>query len=238
MITHNHFAAASNEIITNSVVCHGHHVELKNQLFEISSLQEVDAKDTIFWEGDQADYVYELLSGVVLLFKSTPDGRRQITDFVYPGRPFGMGAGTTHSYTAEAVTPVRLCRYSHARLNQSMNAYPALGHTFLTWTRHELAAAQDQMLLLGRKSATEKVASFLLRVSEGYDERGEDPLQLFMPMTRNDIGDYLGLTTETVSRTITQFDKLGVISRPDQSNIVICDYDRLIDLADAENDTW
>jgi CRP/FNR family transcriptional regulator len=119
-----------------------------------------------------------------------------------------------------------------------MTVYPVLGHTFLAWTRNELAAAQDQMLLLGRKSAMEKIASFLLRLSERNDERDEDPLRLFVPMTRNDIGDYLGLTTETVSRTITRLDKMGVIARPDQSDIVIRDFDLLIDLADEESDSW
>lgn len=238
MITQNQFATASNEIIANSVICHGLHVELKNQLFEISSLQEVHAKEVIFWEGDPSSYVYEVLEGVVLLYKLTPDGRRQITDFVYPGQPFGLGARGQHRYTAEAVTSARLCRYSHDRLDQSMASFPALSHTFLEWTRNELAAAQDQMLLLGRKSAMEKIASFLLRLSERSDERHDDPLNLFVPMTRNDIGDYLGLTTETVSRTITLLDKMGVISRPDQHNIVIRDFDHLVDLADDDNDAW
>ncbi len=238
MFVQNQFATASNEIVANSVICQGHHVELKNRLFEISSLQEVHAKETIFWEGDPSDYVYEVLQGVVLLYKLTPDGRRQITDFVYPGQPFGLGADDRHTHTAEAVTGARLCRYSHDLLDQSMTVYPVLGHTFLAWTSNELAAAQDQMLLLGRKSAMEKIASFLLRLSERNDERDEDPLRLFVPMTRNDIGDYLGLTTETVSRTITRLDKMGVIERPDQHDIVIRDYDQLVDLADADNDTW
>jgi CRP/FNR family transcriptional regulator len=238
MITQNQFATASNEIVANSVICHGHHVELKNRLFEISSLQEVHAKEIIFWEGDPNRYVYEVLEGVVLLYKLTPDGRRQITDFVYPGQPFGMGAGDRHTYTAEAVTGARLCRYSHDRLDQSMTIYPALGQTVLAWTSNELAVAQDQMLLLGRKSAMEKIASFLLRLSERNDERDEDPLHLFVPMTRNDIGDYLGLTTETVSRTITRLDKMGVIARLDERDIVIRDYDQLIDLADEESDSW
>ncbi len=235
MFAHNQLATASTEIAVNSVFCQDNQVALKNQLFEISSLQYVQAKETIFWEGDPSDYVYEVLEGVVLLSKMTLDGRRQITGFVYPGQPFGLGAGEQHTYTAEAVTRSRLCRYSHNRMDQSITIYPALGHRYMAWTSSELAAAQDQILLLGRRTAMEKIASFLLRLSERNDEYGEDPMYLFVPMTRHDIGDYLGLTTETVSRTLTLLDKMGVIERPNQSNIIVSDLDHLMDL--AENDT-
>jgi CRP/FNR family transcriptional regulator len=235
MYSQTQVATPTTEIAINSAFCQGDQVELKNQLFEISNIQHVRAKETIFWEGDPSDYVYEVLEGVVQLSKMTLDGRRQITGFVYPGQPFGLGAGASHTYSAEAVTGTRLCRYSHNRMDQSMTVFPALGHRFLAWTSAELAAAQDQILLLGRKTAMEKIASFLLRLSDRNDEHDEDATYLFVPMTRHEIGDYLGLTTETVSRTITLLDKMGVIGRPDQHNIVVRDLDQLMDLAENES---
>lgn len=218
----------------DSVICHGLQMELKDQLHEISSIQDVQGRELIFMEGDPSAHVFEVLEGVVLLSKLTADGRRQITGFVYPGELFGLGMGDQNSYTAETVTNTRLCRYPRKILDQSMNLYPALGRRFLDWTRCELTAAQNQMLLLGRKTAIEKIASFLLHLSERNEEHGEDPMRLFVPMTRSDIADYLGLTMETVSRTIGKLKQLGIIQLCEQSYINVRDLNRLINIADDE----
>lgn len=224
----------SRSIPTNSIICHGLQSEIINRLYEIRSIQDVPAKQTVFMEGDATDAIFEVLDGVVLLSKLTMDGRRQITGFVYPGQLFGMTAGTVANYTAESVTAARVCRYPRKTLDLSMAAYPALGRRFLDWAGGELLAAQNQILLLGRKSAMEKVASFLLHISERNDEQDLDPTRLFVPMTRCDMADYLGLTTETVSRTITRLKNLKVIEAREHGYFQVIDLDRLVDCAEDE----
>ena len=115
-----------------------------------------------------------------------------------------------------------------------MTLFPTLGRRFLDWAGSELAAAQNQMLLLGRKTAMEKLASFLLHLSERNEEYDQDPTLLYVPMTRTDIADYLGLTMETVSRTISKLKQLDVIQCCEQGYIKVCDRDRLMDLAEDE----
>lgn len=100
----------------------------------------------------------------------------------------------------------------------------------------ELIAAQEQILLLGSKTATERLATFLQRLSEANDERGEDPLGLRLPTSRSDISDYLGLTIETVSRTFTRLQRLGVLDLRQPKTVIIRDIDRLSELAEAEQD--
>jgi len=224
----------SQTIPMNSTICHGLQSEIRDRLFEIRSIQDVPAKETIFMEGDDSDAIFEVLDGVVLLSKLTMDGRRQITGFAYPGQLFGMSAGTRAGYSAETVTAARICRYPRRTLDQSMAAYPALGRRFLDCAGGELLAAQNQILLLGRKTAMEKVASFLLHLSEQNDEQDQDPTRLFVPMTRCDIADYLGLTMETVSRAISRLKKLNVIEAGEHCYIQVRDLDRLVDFAEDE----
>ena len=183
-----------------------------HDLFCITSRKEVAARQAIVWEGDPGNHVFEVVSGVVKLYKLTYDGRRQVTGFVYPGQLLGLVNDGRYIYTAEAVTDTVLVLYPRSKLDQVADRNPGLARRLLSLALGDLVAAQEQMLLLGRKSATEKIASFLLRLSEGRDARGENPHELFLPMTRTDIGDYLGLTTETVSRVINRLKDQGVIA--------------------------
>lgn len=222
----------------DTTICHGLQADVQSNLYEISSIQDVPAKEMIFMEGDWNEYVYEVMEGVVLLSKLTVDGRRQVTGFIYPGQIFGFSINEQNGYTAESITKARICRYPRSRLNRSMTLYPALGRRFLDWASGELVAAQNQMLLLGRKTAVERVASFFLSLSERNDEHGEDPTRLFVPMTRCDIADYLGLTMETVSRTIGRLKKSGVIQLSKQNYIEVCDLDRLYEYTEDETGSW
>ena len=201
----------------------------------ISSTQRLQAKDTVFFEGDPATHLYEVIEGVLKLYKLTPDGRRQITGFLYPGQLLGLNVGDSFAYSAEAITKTVLCRYPRKKLDQALDTHPALARRFLRATVHELAVAQDQMLLLGQKSAIEKTASFLLRLSDQNRERGEDPELLYLPMTRTDIGDYLGMTTETVSRTMTRLKTAGIIRLHQQGGVSIMDIDQLMELAEGDD---
>jgi CRP/FNR family transcriptional regulator len=194
---------------------------------------KVGAKQMVFYEGDSADFVYEVVSGTVKLYKLMGDGRRQITGFFFPGDLIGVGLHETHTHSAEAVTEVELRKFSRSRLQAAMNQNPVIGRQIFGLAADELAAAQDQLLLLGRKSPIEKVASFLLKLSERNCDRGEAPSPIYLPMARSDIADYLGLTTETVSRTFSRLRRERVIRLLESHLVELVDLDRLENYADG-----
>lgn len=187
----------------------------------------------LFHEGDAADYVYNVTRGCMKLYKLLPDGRRQITGFLLAGDFLGLAGKDGYSYSAETVTPVELCRFQRRKLDELFVAFPQLERRMLKLATDELIAAQDQMLLLGRRTAAERVASFLLRLSERERVRGEPGNPVRMPMTRGDIADYLGLTIETVSRTLSQFKRNRLISLKTLTEVELVDQARLSALAEG-----
>jgi CRP/FNR family transcriptional regulator, anaerobic regulatory protein len=201
-------------------------------LMAISSLQKKAPGETLFAEGDTADSVYEVVQGTLRLYKLLPDGRRLITGFLSAGHLLGLAPEGICVYTAEAITEVTLCRYKRAAFERLIDEVPGFAKRLLAVTSHELRAAQDRMLLLGRKTATEKVASFLLLMAERHGEEGADEIDV--PMTRSDIADYLGLTIETVSRTLTKLKQDGLIALASAGCIALLDRDRLDELAAGE----
>lgn len=206
-----------------------------SHLMPVSSLQRKAPGETLFAEGDDTDSVYEMIQGMVRLYKLLPDGRRQITGFLSAGQFLGLAPEGVCVFTAEAITEVTVCRYKRAAFERLIDEVPGFARRLLAVTSHELHAAQDQMLLLGRKSATEKVASFLLLIADRHGDDG-DGAGIEVPMTRGDIADYLGLTIETVSRTLTKLKHEGLISLPVPACIAICDRDRLEELAAGAGD--
>jgi CRP/FNR family transcriptional regulator len=215
-------------------ICDGLDAPSQERLFCMTETQDVSAKQTIFCEGDSCNHLFEVIEGVVGLYKLTPDGRRQIIGFAYPGQLLGTGFHPTHAYTAEAISDARLCRYPRAKLEMILEEMPGLGNRLLAMTASALSAAHDQMLLLGRKTAIEKVASFVLRLSEMNERNGGDPETVFLPMMRGDIADFLGLAVETVSRVITQLRTMGVIDLHHNNHVRLRDMDRLRDLAEGD----
>ena len=132
------------------------------------------AGETIFFEGDPATHVYNLTSGVLRLSKLLPDGRRQIAGFLFPGDFLGITMEDEHAFTAEAITPSQLCQFPRARFDGFVDTHPHLERRLYAIAAHELAAARQQVVLLGRKTAAERVASFLLmldarRMSSGVE---------------------------------------------------------------------
>ncbi|HJQ59202.1 MAG TPA: cyclic nucleotide-binding domain-containing protein [Vineibacter sp.] len=179
----------------------------------------VEPRQELFEEGDAAQYVFNITSGTVSLFKTLADGRRQITGFLSDGDFVGLAHGDTCAYTAEALTPVEACRFPRDRFERYLVEHPQVERRLLQIASTELAAAQAQMLVLGRKTASERLASFLLSLSEKSVARGRPGSPIALPMSRGEIGDYLGLTLETVSRTMTQLRKTGAIEL-DSINVV------------------
>lgn len=188
---------------------------------------------TLFQDGDGADYVYNITCGSVALSKSMMDGRRQITGFLGAGDFLGLNARDTHSITAEALTETHLCRFPQRPFRRLLAEMPNLEHRLLALAETELALAQDQILLLGRKTAMERIASFLLMQSERVVMRGLPGSPVTLPMSRADVADYLGLTIETVSRCFTRLRKLDVIALPAPDRVQIRQPDRLKALSEA-----
>lgn len=192
------------------------------------------AQQTVFREGDPAEHVYTLMSGTVKLSKLLLDGRRQIIGFLFPGDFFGFGLDGAYGYTAEAVTDVALCRFAESRLMRLAEDMPELGRRLTDRLVSELAFAQEQMLLLGRMTAREKVARFLLSLSRRAERRGEPATPIAVPMSRLDIADYLGLTIETVSRTLTALKREGLVALPSGHMVALRDAAALRRIAEGQ----
>lgn len=186
-----------------------------------------------FHEGDPAESVFNVVSGTMKLYKLLPDGRRLITGFLFPGDFLGIALHDTYAYTAEAVELAHLCRFPRRRLILLMEEIPLLEHRMLGHAADELVAAQDQMLLLGRKTAKERIASFLLMLAERAARLGQRENPIRVPMGRADMADYLGLTTETVSRTLTQLRNSGIIATKDRGRIEVKAREALVALRES-----
>lgn len=191
------------------------------RLTAILKIMDFAAGAAITEEGEAADHVFNVTGGAVRLYKLLADGRRAVTGFLFPGDFLGLTARDTYTCSAEALTPVRLCRFPRRKLEGLFSEMPKLERRLLAMASSELAAAQDQMVLLGRKTASEKIASFLLQLSRRQEARHMPPDPVTLPMGRADIADYLGLTTETVSRTFTQFKTTGLISLQPQGRVAL-----------------
>lgn len=200
--------------------CHGLPAESVRKLASILGQTTAEPNTTIFREGDPSLHLYSIAHGAVKLYKLLSDGRRQITAFLFPGDFFGLGKNGGYVYTAEAMMPSTLCRFPRRKLELLFEDIPLLEKRLLGATIFELAAAHEQMLLLGRKTAREKVATFLDMLAQRMGDK-EKAVIMHLPMSRSDIADYLGLTIETVSRTLTSFKKDGLIALPDASHVAI-----------------
>lgn len=203
-------------------------------LADIVEHLELKSGETLFDEGDDARNVYTVTDGIIKTHKLMSDGRRQITGFYFPGEFVGITHGDACAYSAQASGPTKICQFERKAFEKVLEKHPQLRSRLLNDASEGLAQAHEQMLLLGRKSATERLASFLLMANEKttrWHPELEDNISL--PMTRSDIADYLGLTTETVSRTFSNFRTNGLIAAQGSKNVRILNSDGLEDLADS-----
>jgi len=202
-----------------------------DRLNAIASRIRLAPEQVLFCEGDEAHSAFAVTEGTVRLSKMLPDGRRQVTGFLSPGGFLGIAYSDTYAYSAEAVTPLALCRFPQRRLEALLTEIPSLERRLLSIASNELKAAQDQMLLLGRKSAEEKISSFLWHWCRRSRQDCEPGYVIDLPMNRTDIADYLGLTTETVSRTLSRFAKDGLLAIPSPHTVKLCRPDLIEELA-------
>lgn len=202
-------------------------------LSAIESRLDVAPGTLLFGEGDLADNLYGIAEGVAMTYKMLADGRRQVTGFLYPGDLLGLTFEGRHIYAAETVTRCRFRRYSRRRLEQLLAADPRLEHQLLRRASHELLAAQGQLLLLGRKTAQERLASFFCHLAARQEERGEPASPVWLPVSQSAVADYLGLTLETVSRITARLRRKGLIATDRRHYIRILDPEALEDIADG-----
>jgi CRP/FNR family transcriptional regulator len=184
--------------------------------------RRLEAGQVLFHEGDPAREVFNVTSGMIKLYKLLSDGRRQITGFLMAGDFLGLAFTDSHGYTAEAVEPTTVCRFGRAQFLRLLEELPAMEKRLLSRASDELESAQEQMLLLGRKTARERVASFLAAMSRRQERAGLRALSL--PMSRADMADYLGLTLETVSRTLSRLRDEGIIVMPATHEAVVANW--------------
>jgi len=158
----------------------------------------------LFHEGDPARQVFTVTRGSVKLYRLLSDGRRQVTAFLFPGDFLGLGPDAAHELSAEAMDDVQLCAFPRGRFGDFVDAHPRMERQLYCLAARRLGAAGDQMMLLGRKTALERLASFFVQLQGRAARNGRDGRFVDLPMSRSDIADYLGLTKETVSRLLAR----------------------------------
>ncbi|MBX9647531.1 MAG: helix-turn-helix domain-containing protein [Xanthobacteraceae bacterium] len=179
--------------------------------------------EEIYGEDEPSDYVYQIVRGSVRSYKLLSDGRRQIGAFYLPGDVFGLESGPAHRLTAEAIVDTTVRLVKRRSLEEAAGIAVQVARSLWSMTAGELRHAEDHMLLLGRKNAMERVASFLLEMDRRLAVAG----MMALPMCRRDIGDYLGLTLETVSRALSQLHSQGVLGFSGARQIVLRNRPRL-----------
>ena len=182
------------------------------ELFSTSPRETLDVGEGLFWEGDRAQHIFEITEGVLRIFKIIADGRRVITGFLYAGDMVGLSLKNVYLYSAEAVTPVKVRRLTRKAFQDAIENSPELRPQLFALMCDEMAAAQDQMVLLSRKSAEERLCSFLMMLGQRQSGQTQMPRTVELAMSRQDMADYLGLTIETVSRTVTKLIQRGIIT--------------------------
>lgn len=203
---------------------------------DLRLLQQIGVKvrfsrnQTIFSDGDEATNCYKVISGAVRLCKHMADGRRQIADFLLAGDLFGFMQLGHYKFTAEAVGDVVLMCYPQRQVARLSSSLPNLRGRLLVLLSQRLLGMQDHLVMLGRQTAKERIASFLLHIAERSD--AEEGLAFDLPMSRQDIADYLGLTIETVCRMLSELKREKLIAIP-AGQIVINDLEALQTLTEG-----
>lgn len=214
--------------VRESAICHSLSDEKLEELSRHGRRQSVKRGQTLLWEGEESLLVGNVIDGVLKLSMSTWDGCDQTLGIAYPsdfiGRPFGRKS----RQSVTALTDAQVCTFTRSDFDAFARHHPGLEHGLLERTLSELDHARQWMLLLGQKSAVQRMAAFLLETAARLaSERDDGPIAFDLPFGRQEIAEILGLTIETVSRQITKLRSEGLIDTPAQRKIVILDRDGL-----------
>lgn len=208
------------------------HADCFAALQPIGMVVHFPCNTTIFSDGEEAEYSYRLLSGTARLCKHTSDGRRQIAQFVTQGDFFGFEWLRTYSLSAETLTEVEVIRYPRSRLDRLSTERLDVQRGLTNVLSRGLSAAQDHLMILGQHNAKERVVSFFLALAERDGAANGSTLHL--PMGRQDIADYLGLTIETVCRAISELKRQRLIDVPDRAHVVVRNLQCLHEISEGE----
>ncbi|KPH59220.1 MULTISPECIES: Crp/Fnr family transcriptional regulator [unclassified Novosphingobium] len=222
-------------VVRNRAICSSLDAKELEALNAIGRTRTIQPGESLIWEGEDSVLVANVIDGVLKLSTNTEDGREQIVGVVYPSDFIGRPFGGTSGHGATALTEAKVCVFSRRDFDAFAREHPALEHKLLERTLAELDRTRRWMLLLGRKSASEKLASFLIEMAERLEVPGctwnfEEPGQrrVTLPFSRQQIADVLGLTIETVSRQFTRLKNDRVIDLPSRREVTILDYEALV----------
>jgi len=210
------------------------------RLEQIKYYRSYQAGQTIVWSGDRMDFVASVVSGIATLTQTMEDGRRQMVGLLLPSDFVGRPGRTSAAYDVTATTDVVMCCFRKRPFEELMIRTPHVAERLLEMTLDELDAAREWMLLLGRKTAREKIASLVAIIARRDASlnlrRPSGILAVDLPLTREEMADYLGLTLETVSRQISALKRDGVIRLEGKRHVTIPDFDRLVEEAGDDSD--
>ena len=202
--------------------------EDKLKLFSnISFEKNFSNKENIFIQNDPSMHLYNITEGNVKIYQLLDDGRIQIIGFLYPGDFFGSYRNNKYNYCAEAIGDLKTCVFDQKILDKYLDENPVLAKELLNQTSYELTLAQDRLTVIGKLNAIERIGKFILNISEQRNRIGWQNNPISLPMTRQDIADYLGLTIETVSREFSNLKLNNVIKGITSKQFYINDMDKL-----------
>lgn len=237
-----HGLTCENCAVRHRAVCGALSDDEIERLNAIARTKRFPAGRVILRDHEEPDYFANVVEGVVKLTKTLTDGRQQIVGLQFPSDFLGRPFRERSPYFAEAASDVTLCTFERSRFEVLMRQFPGIERRLFEHTLNELDAAQEWMVLLGRKSAAEKVASFLLMVARRSRQTSCVPTDIFdfaqfdLALSRSEIADYLGLTIETVSRQITSLKRRGVIELDGARSILVAQLSKLEEAAEQSQD--
>lgn len=215
-------------------ICRSLRPEVLADLRRLGSMQRLRSAQPVFHEGDPARRVFMLTLGSLKIYTLLGDGRRQVTGFMFPGDFLGVSLEGEYAFTIEALEHSELWWFSRESFDSFIEAHPTVERELYRMAAHELAAAQRQMVLLGRKTAAERLASFFLDLLQRQERASGSAERSFdLPMSRIDIADYLGLTKETVSRMLSELRSRGLIRLQSQNRVEVLDRSKLVEVAEG-----
>ena len=215
--------------VRERAICHSLPLDELAGLNRLGRHQTLRRGQTLMWQGEEAQMVGNVLEGTLKLSASSFDGRDQTLGIMLPGDFIGRPFGRTSTHSVTALTDARVCTFSRTAFDAFAGEHPPLEHGLLEHTLTELDRARQWKMLLGRKSASERMAIFLLEMADRClaEGVGNVPVRFDLPVSRQDIADLLGLTIETVSRQITHLRDEKVIETPGRRTIVLLDREAL-----------
>lgn len=202
-------------VVRDQTICAALSDEELREVSRITTAVDVAKGGAVFFEGDENTYLFNVVSGSIRLSKLLSDGRRQVTGFLFAGDFLGLSVADSYAYTAEVMTDTSLCRFDRAKLIKLLDRFPKLEHRLLELASNELMEAQAHMVMLGQKHVMEKISTTLIHLMRRIGERRADAIVINLSMTRMDLAEYAGVTTESVSRCLTRLRKQNVIGLPD-----------------------